>query len=91
MNKDNLETYLLALGKLALMINILSEEQRQYIRQGILTDDEIELAETIKYQCKKLHIKIDDQVRLVASRTEKTWDETLVELKKMIAEEEKNG
>jgi len=94
MSDKTIEDYMLSLGKLALFIDILSKEQVSYISSGILTDDEIELAETLKWHCAKLMISMDDQVRAVGERTPKTWEETLKDIEKQLKSdnnEEKNG
>lgn len=91
MSDETLEGYLMSLGKLAIMIKLLSDEQRNYIRSGILTIDEEELCETIRWHCDKLMVSMDDQVRTVGDRTAKPWDETLEDIKKQLTSEEQNG
>lgn len=80
MGKETIEDYLLVLGKLGLMVKLLGTEQEYFKKLGILTLDEEELAETIKWNCEKLIISLGDQVRSVGERTPKSWDETLKDL-----------
>ena len=87
MSKDTIEDYLLVLGKLAVIVRMLGDEQDNFTRHGILTDDEMEMAETIKWGCDKLIVTMGDQVRMVGERTPKTWDETIEDIKETL----KNG
>ncbi len=87
MSKETIEDYLLVLGKLAVIIQMLADEQRNYTRYGILTDDEVEMAETLKWHCDKLIVSMGDQVRMVGERTPKTWEETMKDIKETL----KNG
>ena len=89
--KHTLENYLLSLGKLALFVTMLADEQKAYQRSGVLTDDEIELSETIKHECDKLLRCMNDQVRMCGERTPKTWEETLKDLEQTLKCEGKNG
>jgi len=88
MKLNSLESYLLNLGKLAVMIQLLQEEQETVRNSGILNIDETELSETIDWNCKKVLISLADQVRLVGERTEKTWEETVKDLKEVLLGEE---
>lgn len=74
---DSLEDYLLTLGKLALITQLLNDAQGQMAHSGILTADEMELAETINWRVQQLQTAINDQVLEVCSRTPQTWEETL--------------
>lgn len=77
-----IEDYLLSLGKLAVMVQMLKDEQKKYLKIGILNDDEAEMVETIEYRCDQLIHAMGDQVGMVGERTAKTWDETLEDIKK---------
>jgi len=87
MNSGDIEEYLLCLGKLAVMIRILSQEQQRYVDLGILTDGESELAGIIKWNCDRLIVSVGDQVRSVGTRTPRTWDETIEYVKKILTKE----
>ena len=80
MSRETLEDYMLSLGKLYTFIMMLSDDQKSWTRSGVLNDDEIELAETIKWHCDKLMVSMGDQVRMVGERTSKTWEETMKEI-----------
>lgn len=81
---DNLEEYLLILGKMAVFIQLFQEEQNRMANTGILTDDERELSESIGWLVKKLMISIDDQVRMVGERTPETWEDTLKKIREKL-------
>ena len=84
MKPDSIEEYILTLAKMATIIQLLEEEQDRVMRTGILNIDETEMAESIKWNCKKLMTSLGDQVKMVGERTEKTWDETLQDLKEVL-------
>lgn len=91
MKLNSLEAYLLNLGKLAVMLQLLQEEQATVRNSGILNIDETELSETIDWNCKKVLTSLSDQVRLVGERTEKTWEETIEELKEVLIGDDKTN
>lgn len=91
MKNKTIEQYLLVLGKLSVMLELLDREQFDYISSGVLELDEIELAETIQWQCKKMITCISDQVRMVGERTPLTWPETMEKIIKQLNEEVENG
>lgn len=84
MKSNSIEEYILTLAKIATMIKLLQEEQIRVLRTGILNLHESELAETINWNCDKLMTSLGDQVKLVGERTEKTWEETLNDLKEVL-------
>lgn len=86
MKTPALEDYMLTLGKMAVFVEMLNNEQMAIVRSGVLNDDEVEQAETIKWECKKLLTILDDQVRLCGERTSKPWDETLKDLQAKLKE-----
>lgn len=89
MKPNSIEEYLLVLAKLATIIELLSQEQDRFISAGVLDMHEEELAETIKWNCKKLMVSLGDQVRVAGERTQKPWEETLKDLKEVLNGREK--
>lgn len=75
--QDSLEDYLLTLGKLALITQLLNDAQGQIANSGVLTADEVVLSEVINWRVQQLQTTINDQVVEVCSRTPQTWEETL--------------
>jgi len=74
---DSLEDYLLTLGKLALITQLLNDAQGQIANSGILTPNEMVLSEVIDWRIQQLQTVINDQVVEVCSRTPQTWEQTL--------------
>lgn len=75
------DSYLIALGKLSLAVNLYWEESDKLARCGILTDEELEIAETIKHRTNQLLLSISDQVRTVSQRCPEDWLKTYNQLK----------
>lgn len=93
MNKreDDLAAYLLVLGKLALTVRILGDEQSRVAMTGILQADEMEIAHSIEWDIGRLMDTIDAQVALVAARTPKDWEDILREITDKITNGDKEN
>lgn len=87
MSKDDLADYLVTLGKLALTVRIIGDEQSRIAQTGILQSDEMEIAQTIEWRISQLMEVLDAQVALVAARTPKSWEEVLKEITDKIMKE----
>lgn len=74
---QTLEQYLFHMGVLCVSVNTLSELQKIATKRGLLGDDAMENAKTIEFEIMRLLTTINDQLDLVASRTNTDW-KTLV-------------
>jgi hypothetical protein len=79
-----LEDYLIHLGMLGIGVRTLQETNTHAIKIGILNDDEIENAKTIIHEINRLFTTLDDQVKLVLSRTDKDSNNLNTRIKEIL-------
>jgi len=87
---EDITDYLAVLGKLALMSQLLSDEQKRLANTGMLNMEEFEQSESIEWLVVKLLAEIEGQVRLVSERTPVEWEEILKQIGKKLNEGESN-
>lgn len=83
---STIEHYVINLSMLCSSVATIYRLQQVALKQGILTQDEMEACRTIAYASHRLLISMDDQIKLVKQRSGKDLDKTL---KNMIAQVKK--
>lgn len=74
MEITSLEQYTMLLGIHAAALTTLHEIQRVSCNNGMLDDDEIELARTIMHEIQRLLTTMDDQCHAVGARFPGGWE-----------------
>ncbi len=72
---ETLEDYMLYLATFNISIASLMNFVNKSTQKGILSEDEIELGQTILYACRRLLITIEDQATSIRERIPLTKDE----------------
>lgn len=80
MNKMDLRHYVIEMGKFALQINAYLDVQNEYVRSGVLDEDEMELAETIEWLSIKVFKSMDSQLGLIGERMPEEWSKSIKEI-----------